>query len=220
MKNGFVLAIESASSVCSIAISQVDNVLLEYSISIPNSHDEFLAEFVNRGMKDLGLAPQDILALAVSSGPGSFTGLRIGSAFAKGFCFDGKIKLVPVPTLFALAYNSREVAKCLSKRIVSVMHSHKNLFFYQFFDLNLQPMNEVSFLSQNEIEEICSETDFIVGIGADSFNVGTKINTFNTISASLIAKAGWKLLDEGKFVSPEDFVPSYYLEFQPKAKSK
>ncbi len=81
-------------------------------------------------------------------------------------------------------------------------------------------MNEVSFLSQNEIEEICSETDFIVGIGADSFNVGTKINTFNTISASLIAKAGWKLLDEGKFVSPEDFVPSYYLEFQPKAKSK
>lgn len=218
MTKDLLLSIESSSNICSIAIAEKDSILLEYSIALPNSHDQYLAEFVRRGLQDLGFAPDNFSAVAISSGPGSFTGLRIGTAFAKGFCFGNETKLVPVPTLFAFAYNCKEVACLFSKRIVAVIHSHKDFFFFQFFDYEASPISEVSYLQVEELAKILRPDDFLVGIGAEKLGVGRTFSIFNKLNASTISKAGWKLLLEEKTVSAEEFVPSYYLEFQPKVK--
>ncbi|MCX7908824.1 MAG: tRNA (adenosine(37)-N6)-threonylcarbamoyltransferase complex dimerization subunit type 1 TsaB [Ignavibacteria bacterium] len=214
-----ILSIETTANICSISISNREQCLVEYSISIPNSHDQFLAELTFRALKDLQVSVNDLTAVAVSSGPGSFTGLRIGSAFAKGLCFDNSIKLVPVPTLSALAYNCKELASKFAKRIISVVHSHKNFFFYQFYDLNGHPTSSVSFADLEEIGTNVTDYDFVVGFGADKIEKGIQNQDFNYLTGQRVAKLGWKLLSEGMVVPAEDFVPSYYLEFQPKIKS-
>ncbi|MGB9912032.1 MAG: tRNA (adenosine(37)-N6)-threonylcarbamoyltransferase complex dimerization subunit type 1 TsaB [Candidatus Kapaibacteriota bacterium] len=220
MKQDLLLSIETSSKVCSVCISQADNILLEYSMTVSNSHDQFLAVFVKRALEDLGLKPADLSALAISSGPGSFTGLRIGSAFAKGFCFDGKIKLVAVPTLFAIAFNCKKNINADFSRVVAVSHSHKDLFFYQFFDHQSNPLSDIAFKSAVELNNILQDSDIVVGIGAETFSVGVKFPILNIISASAIAKAGWELYNQKKFVSPDEFVPSYFFEFQPNIKMK
>lgn len=216
MKNNYLLAIETSSKVCSIAISNSEQILLEYTIAITNSHDLFLAELTNRALKDLSIKPHDLIAVSISSGPGSFTGLRIGAAFAKGLCFNNSIKLVPVPTLLAIAFQCKEIANLNSKKIVAVVHSHKNLYFSQTFDLNLNPLTEVQFQSLEKIENSIDESYFVAGFGAEEIHKGIQAKQFNSLTASIIAKLGWKLFEENKFINSEDFVPAYFLEFQPK----
>ncbi len=219
MKEGLILSIESSSKICSIAISNNSDLLVEYTISMPNSHDQFLAEFVRRAFQDLQMDTNELSAIAISSGPGSFTGLRIGAAFAKGFCFDNNIKLLPVPTLQAIAFKCKSIGKGLGERIVSLVHSHKDLFFVQMFDSDANPLEEVSLLNLDLLLNNILNNDVVAGIGAEMIHRGKQIRECNYLLASDIAKLGWEFYFEGKFVPPEEFVPSYYFEFQPKAKS-
>jgi tRNA threonylcarbamoyl adenosine modification protein YeaZ len=146
----YILSIESSGKVCGIALLSFENnrlnfennnfennniltnfeLLSEYNIYVGNKHDRFLAELCHRILNDNDLRVDDLSGVAVSIGPGSFTGLRIGSALAKGLCFtvdeenevDEKneenkthsIKLIAVPTLKALAYRVNEFLKSVN----------------------------------------------------------------------------------------------------------
>jgi tRNA threonylcarbamoyladenosine biosynthesis protein TsaB len=220
MKSNLILAIETSSNLCSIAIAKEDAILLEYTLATPNSHDQFLAELTKRAFIDLQIDFPDIAAVAISSGPGSFTGLRIGAAFAKGICFDDGIKLVPVPTLSSLAYACKEFASVLGKRIIAIMHSHKDIYFIQEFTIDGNPVSEVSAAELGELRNIIYETDLVVGPGAEQINKGISFESLNYPSASKIAKLGWKLFCDGNHVPSQDFVPSYFMNFTPKFKSK
>jgi tRNA threonylcarbamoyladenosine biosynthesis protein TsaB len=79
-------------------------VLAEATHREAHSHADILPTLVERVLTDAGCTIEDLDGLAVSIGPGSFTGLRIGLAFAKGVAFAGRLPLVPVPTLEALAW--------------------------------------------------------------------------------------------------------------------
>ncbi|MCM1123822.1 MAG: tRNA (adenosine(37)-N6)-threonylcarbamoyltransferase complex dimerization subunit type 1 TsaB [Eubacterium sp.] len=99
-----ILALDSSGLVASVALAEDDNLIAEYTIQYKKTHSQTLLPMLEeiRTMVELDLSTVD--AIAVAAGPGSFTGLRIGSATAKGLAFAMEKPIVPVPTLEALAY--------------------------------------------------------------------------------------------------------------------
>ena len=77
-----ILGIESSSLVASIAIVEDENMLAEYTVNFKKTHSQTLLPMLDEVMRMLGMELQEIDAIAVSGGPGSFTGLRIGAATA------------------------------------------------------------------------------------------------------------------------------------------
>lgn len=99
-----ILALDSSGLVASAALAEDDNLIAEYTIQYKKTHSQTLLPMLEeiRDMVELDLHTVD--AIAVAAGPGSFTGLRIGSATAKGLAFALDKPIVPVPTVDGLAY--------------------------------------------------------------------------------------------------------------------
>ena len=115
-----IISIETATTVCSVAMSEKGRVVYEKVSFDGPSHASLLGVFVEdtvRESKSLGLK---IDAIAVSSGPGSYTGLRIGVSMAKGLCFGYNIPLLSIPTLDILAYKAIQT--------IPIGNSHDALF--------------------------------------------------------------------------------------------
>ncbi|MCR5684755.1 MAG: tRNA (adenosine(37)-N6)-threonylcarbamoyltransferase complex dimerization subunit type 1 TsaB [Lachnospiraceae bacterium] len=100
-----IVGIESSALVASVAIIDEERLIAEYTVNNQKTHSQTLLPMLDEIMKALGLAPDSIDAIAVSRGPGSFTGLRIGAATAKGLGLALDKPIVEVPTLAALAWN-------------------------------------------------------------------------------------------------------------------
>ena len=100
-----ILALDSAGLVASVAVTEDDNLLGEYTINYKKTHSQTLLPMLDEVAKMIELDLKTVDAIAVSAGPGSFTGLRIGSATAKGLALALDKKIVSVPTVDALAYN-------------------------------------------------------------------------------------------------------------------
>ncbi|MBQ7447394.1 MAG: tRNA (adenosine(37)-N6)-threonylcarbamoyltransferase complex dimerization subunit type 1 TsaB, partial [Eubacterium sp.] len=100
-----ILALDSSGLVASVAIMQDDTLLGEYTTNHKKTHSQTLLPMLAQLMEELQLEMRDIDAIAVAGGPGSFTGLRIGSATAKGLGLAADLPLIHVPTLEGLAYN-------------------------------------------------------------------------------------------------------------------
>lgn len=100
-----ILGIESSSLVASVAVVAQDVLVAEYTINFKKTHSQTLLPMFDEVAKMLELDLNTLDAIAVSGGPGSFTGLRIGTATAKGLGLALKKPLIHVPTLDAMAYN-------------------------------------------------------------------------------------------------------------------
>ena len=100
-----VLGIESSSLVASVALVTDDILTAEYTVDFKKTHSQTLLPMLDEIVKLLELDMDTIDAIAVAGGPGSFTGLRIGAATAKGLGLALKKPLVHVPTVAAMAYN-------------------------------------------------------------------------------------------------------------------
>jgi tRNA threonylcarbamoyladenosine biosynthesis protein TsaB len=98
-----LLAVESATLSGGVALLDGDRLLGEITLNIAITHSERLMSAVDRLLGDCGLAPADLDGLAVSVGPGSFTGLRVGLATVKALAMALDLPVAPVPTLDALA---------------------------------------------------------------------------------------------------------------------
>ena len=97
-----LLLLETATAVCSVALA-LDGEVLEIHSDQPNAHSSSLPLFVNQLFEQKHITPAQLDAVCVSSGPGSYTGLRIGVSSAKGFCYALSIPLLSVPTLQGMA---------------------------------------------------------------------------------------------------------------------
>ncbi|MGI4022749.1 MAG: tRNA (adenosine(37)-N6)-threonylcarbamoyltransferase complex dimerization subunit type 1 TsaB [Janthinobacterium lividum] len=98
-----ILQIETSTTSCSVALAQNGKVLSSRTIDQRNIHAEVITVFIGEIMKENGVAFENLDAIAVSSGPGSYTGLRIGVSTAKGLCFSLDKPLIAVETLQAMA---------------------------------------------------------------------------------------------------------------------
>ncbi|HEY3367559.1 MAG TPA: tRNA (adenosine(37)-N6)-threonylcarbamoyltransferase complex dimerization subunit type 1 TsaB [Symbiobacteriaceae bacterium] len=101
-----ILALETATSSCTVAVTDGEAVLAESTLAVPRAHSTRLMPLIARAVAEGGLAKTDLDAIAVGIGPGSFTGLRIGLATAKGLAFALEKPCVGVSTLFAMAYGT------------------------------------------------------------------------------------------------------------------
>ena len=100
-----ILSIDSSTPVAGVAIADGRNLLGEIMLHTKNTHSEKLMPLVQQLLQEVQLTMQDLDAIAVTQGPGSFTGLRIGMATAKGLAQGARKQLLAVPTLDCLAYN-------------------------------------------------------------------------------------------------------------------
>ncbi|RYZ96731.1 MAG: tRNA (adenosine(37)-N6)-threonylcarbamoyltransferase complex dimerization subunit type 1 TsaB, partial [Sphingobacteriaceae bacterium] len=98
-----ILQIETATTSCSVALAANGKVLYSKEIDQRNIHAEVITVFIDELLKNAGLQYQQLDAIAVSSGPGSYTGLRIGVSTAKGLAFALDRPLIAVETLEAMA---------------------------------------------------------------------------------------------------------------------
>lgn len=98
-----ILGIESATQVCSVCLFQDGEILALKETLNPHSHAAMLAPFIKQILDEQALSPSDLKAVAVSKGPGSYTGLRIGVSTAKGLCYALGIPLISVSTTKAMA---------------------------------------------------------------------------------------------------------------------
>ena len=181
-KKNYILAIETSGKVCGTALIAIPNnynefpestIIAEYNIYEGNKHDKFTAELCKRIVEDFGLNFNDLSAVAVSIGPGSFTGLRIGTAIAKSICFDdsfcqkfdenylsNQIKLLTVPTLQALADNAinfvnlTKLNRTNDFQILSIIPSHANLIYHQLFNNMNETLTNIGFSEINEVENL------------------------------------------------------------------
>ncbi|NLM52268.1 MAG: tRNA (adenosine(37)-N6)-threonylcarbamoyltransferase complex dimerization subunit type 1 TsaB [Firmicutes bacterium] len=103
MKNLYVLGIDTATLVCSVALVTEDKLLAEYTLQVKKTHSERLLPLIAAVLEDAGVKPKELDGIAVAAGPGSFTGLRIGVVTAKALGQALELPLCGISTLEALA---------------------------------------------------------------------------------------------------------------------
>ena len=101
-----ILGFETSTGVCSVALADSERILAEYTLESGVFHSERLLPMAERILSDAQVGLSELDGVAVSSGPGSFTGLRIGMSTAKGLCMALKLPLLAVPTLQGLAWSA------------------------------------------------------------------------------------------------------------------
>jgi tRNA threonylcarbamoyladenosine biosynthesis protein TsaB len=120
-----ILMIESSGNVAGTALVRGKKVLAEYMTDLKKTHSETLMPMIDQMMELTGIKPSEINAVAVSGGPGSFTGLRIGSATAKGLALSLDVPMIHVPTIDAMAYQ----CPFFEGWIVPMMDARRNQVF-------------------------------------------------------------------------------------------
>ncbi len=214
-----ILSIETSGSICGVALMEDDKILFSENITEPNMHDKMLASIVRKAMKQLDDNYNELDSVAVSSGPGSFTGLRIGAALAKGLTFETDTKLIAVPTIDAIAWHYLPNLTENNKEILSVLiPSHKNLIYKRDFDANFNPLTEIELVKIDEIRENVQTSHLFAGPGAKLIKTESIIQESLTLDSKIIAKYAYKLYFDKSFVPSEDFVPLYVQDFVPKTK--
>jgi len=216
-----IIAIESSGAACGVALSEGGQIAGEYTLLEKNLHDKLLAELIKRILSDTGNSIEEIDAVAVSSGPGSFTGLRIGGAIAKALCYENVPKLIAVPTLKALAHAAVGYVEFTgAKEIIAANISHKNYLYYQHFDINGKPLSEVIFSDTEEIAGMDKTDILFCGTACDSVGGVITFPELKILTARYIADLGYIKYLAGEFVPAKDFVPEYSQEFEPKIRKK
>jgi len=98
-----ILSLETSTTVCSVAVHENGSLVAAAEVHLEHSHGSKLAQLIESVIKFSGFGMADITAVAVSSGPGSYTGLRIGTSTAKGLCFALNVPLIAIDTLSILS---------------------------------------------------------------------------------------------------------------------
>ena len=99
-----ILCIDTATDVCTVSIFENEKCLCAKESGEERSHAVQLAVYIDEALKETGLSVSDLDAIAVSMGPGSYTGLRIGVSTAKGLCYGANVPLIAVSTLESMCY--------------------------------------------------------------------------------------------------------------------
>lgn len=180
-----ILALDSSGLVASVAVIEDDNLIAEYTINYKKTHSQTLVPMLDeiRNMTELDM--ESIDAIAVAAGPGSFTGLRIGSATAKGLGLALQKPIVAVPTVDALAYNLYG-----SEGIICpLMDARRNQVYtglYEFRKKQQDTAYEMETLVEQCAVDIHEIADKINELGREVIFLGDGVSVFAEILADII----------------------------------
>ncbi|XMO88319.1 tRNA (adenosine(37)-N6)-threonylcarbamoyltransferase complex dimerization subunit type 1 TsaB [Algibacter sp. AS12] len=221
-----ILNLETATTNCSVSLSKDGKTIVLKEDNDKNySHAERLHIYIDAVLKEANITSNDLDAIAVSKGPGSYTGLRIGVSAAKGLCFALSKPLIAVPTLNALAHQvimeSGVVVSMLDARRMEVYSAIYDLDCKEIRETQAEILNETSF--KNYLEE---GKVYFIGNGVEKTK--TLINHPNAIfvdnklpSANDMSALAFKKYKENSFEDVAYFEPYYLKDFvalKPKAK--
>ncbi len=151
-----ILALDSSGLVASVAVVTEEAMLAEYTVNYKKTHSQTLLPMLDEIVKMVEVNLSEVDAIAVAAGPGSFTGLRIGSATAKGLGLALKKPIIPVPTLNGLAYNLYGT----DKLICPMLDARRNQVYtgiYEFKGNEFTVIKEQAALAVEDILEEINE---------------------------------------------------------------
>lgn len=157
----YILNIETSTKNCSVSIAKEGKTIICNEIAEEGySHAERLHVFIETSLKEAGITYKDLSAIAVSQGPGSYTGLRIGVSAAKGLCFALDLPLIAVDTLQVLASQ----ATISAGLIVPMIDARRMEVYSAIFTANLERLRDVQaeIISESSFENL-HETLYFVG---------------------------------------------------------
>ena len=162
-----ILALDSSGLVASVAVTEDDVLVAEYTMNYKKTHSQTLLPMLDEIKKSIQLDLESVDAIAVAAGPGSFTGLRIGSATAKGLGLALKKPLIGVPTVEALAYNLYDTDK--DTLICPIMDARRNQVYtglYAFENHELKTIKEQDALPMEELlQELNAQEKSVIFLG-------------------------------------------------------
>ena len=221
-----ILAIDSSGQTASVAVWEDDLTLAEFLIHAKKTHSQTLLPMLETVREKIEFHMEEADAIAVTSGPGSFTGLRIGSATAKGFGFALDKPIIPVPTLEGLAYNLYGT----DKAVCPLMDARRNQTYtglYEFvknggdgYDINV--IREQCAVPIEEILDSCNKLDrevIFLGDGVPVFReqIAERVRVpysfapahMNRQRAAAVAALAAKYYEQGKVQSAAEYTPDY-----------
>jgi tRNA threonylcarbamoyladenosine biosynthesis protein TsaB len=131
-ENKPLLAFETSENICGVCIYFSDDKYFTSSINLKHSHSEKIFELTDFLFKAANVKPADLDSIAVSEGPGSFTGLRIGFSAAKGIAYGANLPILPVPTYEAFALQLSTILNENDKFIISNRVNKEEVYFTRF----------------------------------------------------------------------------------------
>ena len=165
-----ILSLDTSATVASVAIAEGSTPLAQYTLNAKNTHSETLLPMVESELKALSLTASDIDLFALSAGPGSFTGVRIGAATIKGLSFGSGKPCVEVSTLEALAQNLVFKAGI----ICPVMNARRSQVYTALFESDGKALTRLmpdSALSIEELDEILSQYATPISLVGDGYEI-------------------------------------------------
>lgn len=142
-----ILHIETATDVCSVALSKGTEIIGLREEVGGNNHAKHLLPFIEEALQQAGCATRDLAGVAVSIGPGSYTGLRIGVSTAKGIAYTAGIPVMAISTLEGIAQGARQLWMESSSeqfQIVPMIDARRMEVFTTRYDFGMSPLEEVS----------------------------------------------------------------------------
>lgn len=229
MKNPLILHIETATDICSVAISEGDQQLASAESGPERSHATLLNSFIRKCLQESNKEVQDLEAISVSKGPGSYTGLRIGVSTSKGLAYGLQKPLLSTGTLQSMAAGASShsdiqelIHKHGSDLILCPMLDARRMEVYTgFLSQELEVVREVTadIVDEASFEEILEKNKVcFFGNGADKCEEVIKhpnayfIRGFNP-SASHMIKPVLKRFKEQQFEDVAYFEPFYLKDF-------
>ena len=231
-----ILNIETSTTVCSVAVSESGKCLFLKTSDMANSHSKMLSQFVKECLEFLSANGKTLNAVAVSAGPGSYTGLRIGVSMAKGLCFGLNIPLIAVDTLAVLnaasppALSKGEGAACASNSStleelegvkVPMLDARRMEVYDAVFDAQGNKIRETSadVIDENSFAELL-ENHIVYFFGDGAEKCKTTITHPNArfidnvaVSAENMISLAEKSFAENQFKDAAYFEPFYLKEF-------
>ena len=160
-----LLAIDTALEACSVAVFDGDGEPLVMSERIGRGHAERLFGMIETAMGDAGLAFADLDRIAVTVGPGSFTGLRVGVAAARGLALATGCPAIGIGTLEVHAETAREIAGEVS--VLAVLDARRDEIYGQRFSADGRPAGDAAVAPADYFATLVESSDFVVGNAAD-----------------------------------------------------
>lgn len=215
-----ILAVDTSATAASVAVAEENKLIGEFSINTALTHSQTLIPMMDELLKNIGLSVNDIDAVAVNAGPGSFTGVRIGVAAVKGIAFPNNLPCVSISTLESMAYNmiSNDCIVC------SVMDARCSQVYNALFRVNghnVVRMTDDRALSLTDLKlELMNinEKVVLVGDGAvlcsdflGSELENVTLSPFNNRiqTASSVAYAAFEKINKGETLTADGLMPVY-----------
>jgi tRNA threonylcarbamoyladenosine biosynthesis protein TsaB len=210
-----LLAIETTGETCGAALFDGTTLRVESHIEIPRAHDRLLARTVSDLLATAGIVPTDIREIAVSIGPGSFTGIRIGLSFAIGLAMATGASMIPVPTLDTIAYNVRDLGRVGHRsRVISLVPAGRLGVYASLYEIQpeFRRLTDARTIPVEQIPTLLDENVFAAGPGArlvpseylESIAVDSE-----TLTARAVGRRAIELRRAGVSARPEEIEPLY-----------